>query len=333
LAVSFAFAAQGLSATPTKISCTYVEAGAPGPADNILRIDDQSNDVTHVYREGDEIVVFNNADRDPTTCAGGTPTVFDVDQIEYSTTNGTPYFNYIGGGALAPGATPEASGSEIEVSLHEDYTPGILNVGGSSAADSIVAGQIGPHQVGINPNSQADGANQDADYVLEGTDPSQVFVRITGKAGNDRITDLGGPGFTGPLATDHVNLAGGGGNDTLIGGPHRERLRGDEGDDVFLAGAGEDRLTIGAGHDLVKAGKGADRIENIGDVGGAPIDTGTDRIFAGPGNDDVESVQIPQQLGGDFVNCGAGRHDGAGIDPGDRTRACEKVEVRHLTPE
>jgi Ca2+-binding RTX toxin-like protein len=326
-------AVAGDAATPTKLSCAYVEAGAPGPAGNVLRIDDESNDVTHVYREGDEIVVFNNADRDPTTCAGGTPTVFDIDRIEYSTTNGTPYFDYIGGGALAPGATPEASGSEIEVSLREGYTPGVLNVGGSSAADSIVAGQIGAHAVGINLNSQADGANQDADYVLEGTDPSQVFVRIIGKAGNDRISDLGGPGFTGPLATDHVNLAGGSGDDTLIGGPHRERLRGDEGNDVFVAGPGDDRLTIGAGHDLARAGKGADRIENIGDVGGAPLDTGTDRIFAGPGNDDVESVQIPQQLGGDLVDCGSGRRDGAGIDPGDRTRACEKVEVRHLTPE
>jgi Ca2+-binding RTX toxin-like protein len=333
LAVVLALAGQTVATAPTRLSCTYVEAGPPGPAGNVLRIDDQSNDVTHVYREGDEIVVFNNADRDPTTCAGGTPTVFDIDRIEYSTTNGTPYFNYIGAGALAPGATPEASGSEIEVSLREAYTPGILNVGGSAAGESIVAGRIGAHEVGINMNAQADGANQDADYVLEATDPAQVYVRITGKAGNDHIADIGGPGFTGPLTTDHVNLAGGGGNDTLIGGPHSGRLRGDEGDDVFLAGAGDDRLTIGAGHDLVKAGEGDDRIENIGDVGGAPIDTGTDRIFAGPGNDDVESVQIPQQLGGDFVNCGPGRHDSAGIDPGDRTRACEQVEVRHLAPE
>jgi Ca2+-binding RTX toxin-like protein len=333
LAAILALSAQSPASGPAKLSCAYVEAGAPGPAGNVLRIDDQSNDVTHVYREGDEIVVFNNADSDPTTCAGGTPTVFDVDRIEYSTTNGTPYFNYIGGGALAPGATPEASGSEIEVSLREAYTPGILNVGGSAASESIVAGRTGARGVGINLNAQADGANQDADYVLEATDPNQAYVRITGKAGNDHIADIGGPGFTGPLATDHVNLAGGGGNDTLIGGPHSERLRGDEGNDVFLAGAGDDRLTIGAGHDLVKAGEGADRIENIGDVGGAPLDTGTDRIFAGPGNDDVESVQIPQQLAGDLVNCGPGRRDSAGIDPGDRTRACEKVAVRHLAPE
>jgi Ca2+-binding RTX toxin-like protein len=333
LGFAVAFAAPGLSAAPAKITCAYVEAGPAGPAGNVLRIDDHSNSATHIYREGEQIVVFSNVEAVPTVCGGGTPTVFNIDRIEYSTTNGTPFFNYIGGGTLAPGATAEASGSEIEVSVRETQKPGVLNVNGSPASESIVAGQIGAQAVGVNLNSQADGASQDADYVLEGVDPSQAYVRMGGKGGNDRITDLGVGGFTGPLTTDHPNLGGGGGNDTLIGGPRRERLRGDEGGDVFLAGAGDDRLTIGAGHDLARGGKGNDRITNIGDVGGAPLDTGTDRIFAGPGNDVVEAIQIPQQLGGDFVNCGSGRHDGAEIDPGDHTRACEKVEVRHLPSE
>jgi Ca2+-binding RTX toxin-like protein len=299
----------------------------------VLRIEDSSNTATHVYRKGEEIVVFSNVEREPTACAGGTPTVFNVDRIEYSTTNSSPFFDYIGGGPLAPGATPEASGSEIEVLVQEEYEPGVLNVSGTRGGDSIVAGQLGPHQVGVNTNAQEDGAAQDADFILSTADPGEAFVRIVGKAGNDRVSDLGGAGFTGPLTTDHVSFAGGEGDDTLVGGPHRERLRGDAGNDVLLAGAGNDTVTIGAGHDLAKGGKGDDRIDNIGDVGGAPLDTGSDRIFAGPGNDVVESVQIPQQLGGDFVNCGSGRRDDAEVDPGDRTRACEKVEVRHLPPE
>lgn len=307
-----------------------MEAGPPGPPGNVLRIEDESASATHIYRKGDEIVVSSNAEAEPTACSGGTPTVFDLDRIEYSTTNSAPFFDYIGGGALAPGATPEASGSEIEVSVRESYRPGVLNVAGTPEADSIVAGQLGAHAVGINLNAQADGANQDADYVLEGTDPSEAFVRVVGKRGNDRISDLGGPGFSGPLQTDRVSFAGGEGNDTLVGGTHRERLRGDAGDDVLLAGGGRDIVTIGAGHDLARGGRGDDLIVNIGDVGGAPLDTGTDRVFAGPGNDSVETVQIPQQLGGDFVDCGSGSRDRVGIDPGDRTRACEHVTVEHL---
>jgi hypothetical protein len=316
-----------------KIACAYVEAGAAGPADNVLRVEDHSASATHVYRKGDEIVVSSNVEDEPTTCTGGVPTVFNTDRIEYSTTNSTPFFDYIGGGPLAPGATPEASGSEIEVTVQEEYEPPVIGVSGTRGDDSIVVGQLGPHQVGVNLNAQEDGAAQDADFILEAPDPTQARVRIVGKAGDDRMTDLGGPGFSGPLTSDHLSFAGTEGNDTMIGGPHREHLGGGGGNDVFLSGAGNDTLTIGAGHDLAKAGKGADRIENIGDVGGAPLDTATDRIFAGPGNDVVESVQIPNQVGGDLVNCGSGRRDDAEVDPGDRARSCEKVEVRHLAPE
>lgn len=333
LAAILAIAVPDLSAAPTKISCAYVEAGAPGAADNVLRVEDQTASATHIYRKGDEIVVFSNVEADPTICSGGTPTVFNTDRIEYSTTNSTPFFDYIGGGPLAPGATPEASGSEIEVSVREAYEPKVLAVGGTTGSDSIAAGQVAPHEVGVNANVQADGSAQDADIVVEAPHPSEVNVRISSKASDDRITDLGGPGFVGPLATDHVSFAGAEGNDTMVGGPHSEHMNGGAGNDVFLARGGRDRVVIGAGHDLAKAGKGADRIENIGDVGGAPLDTQTDRIFAGPGNDVVESVQIPNQVGGDLVNCGSGRRDDGEVDPGDRTRACEQVEVRHLSPE
>jgi len=333
LAGVLAIAAQSFASGPPKISCAYEEAGAPGPTGNVLRIEDHSASATHVYRKGQEIVVFSNVEDEPTACGGGTPTVLNVDKIEYSTTNSTPFFDYIGGGPLAPGATPEASGPEIEVYVTEEFEPPVLAVSGTQGADSIVVGQLGPKQVGVNANSQEDGAAQDADFILNAPKPSQAEIRIVGKSGDDRMTDLGGPGFTGPLTTDHVSFAGAEGNDTMTGGPHREHMSGGGGNDVFLAGPGNDTLTIGAGHDLAKGGTGADRIENIGDVGGAPLDTQTDRIFAGPGNDVVESVQIPQQLGGDLVNCGAGSRDEAEIDPGDRTKACEKMEVRHLAPE
>ena len=323
VAAALALATPGLASEP--IGCTYVEVGAPGAPENVLRIDDGTRSVTHVYREGDEIVVFNNSSQDPTTCGGGTPTVFNIDEIEYiATANSAPFFDYIGHGPLAPGATPEASGSEIEISVHESYHPEVLNISGSSASDSIAIGQLGAHQVGVNLNAQEDGAAQDADAILTTVDPSEAFVRVVGRAGNDRIGALGGPEFTGPFPADRLALSGGPGDDTLIGGPHDDRLRGDDGNDTLIGGRGRDLIKTGPGRDLAKGGEDADRIENFSDVGGIAKDTGPDRIFAGAGND---NVYTSQPLPGDFVNCGTGRRDVVGIDPGDRTKACEKVDV------
>lgn len=326
LACTLAFAAPSLG-KGSGVTCSYDEVGAPGPADNVLRIEDQSHSVTHIYREGDAIVVFNNADRDPAICVGGTPTVFNIDRIEYSASTGVPFFSYIGPGSLAPGATPEASGSEIEISVHEEYHPEVLNIGGSAGSDTVHVGQLGPHRVGVNLNAQVDGASQDADTVIDVVNPSEVFVRVVGRPGNDTLSALGGPEFTGPFPADRLSLSGGPGDDTMIGGPHRDLLRGDLGNDVMLGGRGDDLIKVGPGRDLARAGKGNDRIENQSDVGGIAPDTAPDRVYAGAGNDQVEVAQISGPLPGDFVNCGAGRHDAVGLDPGDRAKNCEKVDV------
>jgi hemolysin type calcium-binding protein len=316
------FAAPGRGSTA--ITCEYVEAGVPGPLGNVLRIDDRSQSVTHIFNRGGAIVVFNNEDSDEATCTGGLPTVLTVDRIEYTSATGVPFVNYLGSGPLAPGATPEASGSEIEVSIHEDYRPQVLNVGGSPASETAVAGQLGPRKLGVNLNAQDDGAAQDADVVLAPVDPTQAVVRVVGRGGADTLTALGGPGFTGSLIVDRLLLAGADGDDTLVGGPHDDGLNGGDGNDTLLGGAGRDRLTVGPGADLAKAGTGRDRIENRSDVGGIPPDTGPDRVFAGDGDDQVD---VEQLLRGDRVKCGSGRHDSAIVDRGDRARGCERVET------
>jgi hypothetical protein len=306
------------------VVCEYVEAGAPGASGNVLRIEDRSRSVTHIFNRDGEIVVFNNEDRDPTTCTGGSPTVLNVDSIEYTTATGVPFVNYLGNGALAPGATPETSGSEIEVTVRESYRSRVLNVGGSPASDTAVAGQLGPRSAGINLNSQADGAAQDADVVLAPVDPTRAVVRVIGRNGDDALTALGGSGFTGPLIADRLLLAGAPGDDTLIGGPHDDNLNGGDGDDRLIGGRGGDSLTIGPGADLAKAGTGNDRVENRSDVGGIPADTEPDRVFAGAGND---WVVVEQLLGGDRVRCGSGHRDSATVDRDDRARGCERVET------
>jgi Ca2+-binding RTX toxin-like protein len=305
-----------------KIRCSYVEAGAPGPAGNVLRIEDESDSATHIHRQGDEVVVSSNAEREATACSGGTPTVFNIDQIEYQTTNSAPFFNYIGSKPLAPGATPEPNGSEIEVLVKEEYEPPVLNVGGTGGDDSIAVGQLGPHEIGVNTNVKADGGEPDADFVIVAPHPSEALVRIVGKGGNDTITGMGGPEFIGPAPADRLALSGGIGNDTLIGSPHDDRLRGDAGDDVVIGGKGGDLIRIGPGRDLARGGAGPDRIEDFeADAEAAP-----DRVLGGAGNDTIDVAQHPP-LDGDTVDCGPGRRDVASVNRGDHWRACEKVEV------
>jgi Ca2+-binding RTX toxin-like protein len=317
-----AIAAVSRGAATPKISCAYVEAGAPGPAGNVLRIEDESDSATHIYRHGDEIVVSSNAEREQTACSGGTPTVLNVDQIQYRTTNSAPFFDYIGGKALAPGATPESSGSEIEVLVEEEYEPAVLNVGGTGGDDSIAVGLLSAHEIGVNTNAQADGSEPDADFVLVAAHPSEAYVRIVGKGGNDTITGMGGPEFIGPAPADRLALSGGLGNDTLIGSPHDDRLRGDTGNDVLIGGKGHDLMRIGPGRDLARGGPGPDRIEGYEE----DLEAAPDRVFGGAGNDTIDVAQHPP-LDGDSVDCGPGHHDVARVNGGDHHRNCEKVEV------
>ena len=60
---------------------------------------------------------------------------------------------------------------------------------------------------------------------------------------------------------DHMKLGkannrvfAGGGNDTVLGGAGRDRLRGGRGDDVLLGGAGADRLKGGQDDDILDGG-------------------------------------------------------------------------------
>lgn len=317
-----------LAASPAQatenVTCALVAAGPAGPEGDVLEVVDLSRGVSHVYRQGDAIVVSNNSDSDAAVCTGGAPTVFNVDRIEYSSANGVLFLNYGGSGPLAPGASSEPGAEEIEVSLDLSYEPKVLNVAGSAAAERIEVGQLGRKAVGINLNAQADGSAQDADVTMAVPEAAEVLVRVVAKGGDDILSALGGPAFTEPISAEKLTLTGGPGNDVLNGGPFRDFLSGDDGDDQLFGGRGRDRLYVGPGRDLAKGGKGDDDIENRSDVGGIAEDLFPDRIFAGAGND---SVSVSQELAGDRIDCGAGGDD-VFMDAGDLAQACEDVDRR-----
>jgi Ca2+-binding RTX toxin-like protein len=331
--IGFAFAAVvlalgSLAAAPAlaaNVTCAVESRGPVGPGGDVLSVVDTSRSVTHIFREGDAIVVFNNADSDPAVCAGGAPTVFNIDQIAYSSATGVPFVNYLGDGPLGPGATAEPGEDEIEVTIEEDYDTKVLNVAGTAQGERIEVGQLGRRRIGVNLDAQADGSAQDADVTLGVNPGDELVVKIAARGGGDTLSALGGGAFTDALSSaERLSMSGGPGDDVLGGGPFRDLLRGDTGNDEVSGGRGRDQLTVGPGRDLANGGKGPDLIVNQSSVGGIPDDHAPDRVFGGPGDDRID---VAQELAGDRVDCGSGRDD-AFRDRGDSIRHCEVSGVR-----
>ncbi len=319
------------SARAGPVTCSLVEAGPAGPAANILRIHDRSYG-TALYRDGNDIEFydFRDGDRTPIACAGGAPTVNNIDRIDYRTANGSLTFDESGnfaipnasGGLLEPGATPESRGSEIEVSITD--TRGETNVafGGTRVADQVKMGRLRGQRIGINVNAGADGAAKDADIIIKGRLRS-LLLRTVGGAGNDRLSAAGGPPFAGPVQIHHrIGIAGGLGNDVLFGSPGRDQMTAGRGNDILRAGRSADTLVVGNDHDEAHAGPGNDFIYISTGAGGLPEDEAPDLLIGGSGADRILSQGNNGRA--DRVRCGSG-HDEALVDHVDHLRGCEDV--------
>jgi hypothetical protein len=335
-------------ASPPFLTCEYVEAGAPGPADNLLRVESDGYAMgVLLYRDGDAIRVFDDAppflanfpDAVETTCTGTAPTVTNIDRIEVGHPPGggapTVTIDESGrtitgkdgilapggvGGPFAPGATPEAHGSEIEISLTSGGRNDVrsLRFIGSSGADQVIAGsRKGARAVALNLDPAADGSQPDADVTAEGVSA----LTLGGGGGNDRLSGGGQPGMAGEVRNTALALGGGEGDDVLLGRPGRDLETGGPGDDLLRGGRGNDGsplesggvgLTGGPGDDRVYGGPGNDELEG---------DSGHDRIVGGRGHDSFYGSDHQA----DILNCGPGVERDVQFDRGlDRLRGCER---------
>ena len=153
---------------------------------------------------------------------------------------------------------------------------------------------------------------------------------ISGLAGDDEL--LGGDG--------EDRLIAGPGNDTLLGGNLGDRLEGGYGADLLIGGNFQqsataeidDRLFGGPGADDLRGGPGRDSLN--GDTGNDILRGGPDEdsLYGGPGNDRIFASGDPVDDQGrpapDFVACGGGRHDVAFVDRRDHVSGCETVHRR-----
>lgn len=129
--------------------------------------------------------------------------------------------------------------------------------------------------------------------------------RILGGIGND-IIDAG--------AGNDV-IFGGDGNDTIHGGAGDDIIDGGEGDDLIYGGAGDDIIKAGPGNDVVDGGEGYDTLDLSAATGPLYVDTGAGRISGG--GIDLESfTSIENVVFGDGDNVVTGGNGDDSFDGG-----------------
>jgi Ca2+-binding RTX toxin-like protein len=237
------------SAAPASaaVSCHY------SPPDRVLEVT-ATDAFTRVVRVGDAIEVDDGIEL--VKCTGPTPTVADSDRVQITHTGRSADTVDLGGGPLAPGATPEPQGSpEIEI---EYVGLTFLHVRGTGAPDRL---SFGPGGVNLNADDDTDVTGQFSTLLLEGM------------GGEDVIS----PQANYASAAGRRVLLGGGGRDTLTATPDGAFLHGGNGRDRLIGGARADNLTGGRGRDLIRGGKGRDLVRSIDDF--------RDRVSCGPGFD------------------------------------------------
>lgn len=136
------------------------------------------------------------------------------------------------------------------------------------------------------------------------------FLQVDGGDGHDSIVGgrlplyalpgAGNDSLTGGSAND--TLMGGAGNDSLIGGDGNDLLDGGEGNDLLNGGNGDDSLLGQAGNDGLAGGAGNDQLNGHG---------GRNTLLGGSGNDNLlASSGDDIALGGDgddTINAGGGQ--------------------------
>ena len=213
---------------------------------------------------------------------------------------------------------------------------GWLYLGGGSSADVEVR----------SPAWQFDGEGTSAADVVDFTAAdSRASLAFNSGAGHDTIrAGKGGGSLAGGTGNDVLigsptsqnSLHGDAGNDRLVGGSQRDQFYGGEGADIMISRAGDDTLIGGGGSDIANAGRGQDRIEmgagNDRAIGGPGDDfffdfLGINAVIAGAGNDHVMNGLIVGEFAHfakrSFINCGPGRDKISDAYP--RRVGCERL--------
>ena len=234
-----------------------------------------------------------------------------------------------GAGAVTGPATVTASDDRNDEVIAEIVDPRILGgegddiLVGTAGADVIEAGGGDDTIIGVEGDDIIDGGTGDDTISGAGGDDT-----IIGGEGSDTVSfeedtagvqvDLGAGTATGAgTGTDTIteveNVAGGAGDDIIVGDEFDNVLEGGAGNDTITAGDGNDTLVGGEGNDFLYAGDGDDTVD-----AGAGDDTivagaggGDDTYIGGEGNDTITYTSTSEGI---TVDLAAGTATGVEID-------------------
>ena len=177
--------------------------------------------------------------------ACGAATTANTDTIVVTGNTGAEVVTFdLSGGAFAPGLTPEAGTSEIEITV--DLGTGVLDriiITGGPANEAITFGTLG---ISLNTDT-------DVDVTLTGVE----LGTVNGSAGTDAVSGAG-DATTGAASALQLTLNGDSGVDSLTGGDGDDTIAGGTGNSTLAGGAGDDTLTGGADDDTLTGGPGGD---------------------------------------------------------------------------
>ena len=220
-----------------------------------------------------------------------------------------------GADLLAGDGDDKITGGDGDDTLHGDG--GRDELRGGRGRDILIDGD--GQQPGIVPVAARP---IDSDVIDGGAGPDAVtYLNRLQAVTVDLASGSGGEAGEGDRLTGIEAVAGGAGDDTLLGTSKPNALAGNAGNDTIDGRGGDDDLSFGEiiafgldggfGNDTVAGGTGDD------DVRGGE---GTDSLSGGSGNDAVTSSG-----GGDAVDCGGGRDTAFPNAPDVLDRSCERV--------
>ena len=226
----------------------------------------------------------------PQRCGAATVTNTDAISIEGAVGTTETLVLDQRGGVFGPGATPEFTTPEIEITTALGDTSDRVVVYGTESDDFTASGQSG----------FATSSDGDVDITFS---PSTFRLEVHLLGGDDHF-DARGTGGAGLNFLGPIVATGGDGNETLIrGGAAIDSLDGGAGNDVLEGQDSADLLVGGPGDDTMGGGDGADLMD-----GGPGAD-----VFNGSAGDDTFLAQDDEA---DTALSGGAGNDTAYIDTG-----------------
>ena len=268
------------------ISCRYVAAGAEGASGNRIEIKLTRFEeaVAVLPGPGQNIQVTDDQRMKPVRCAGGKPTMVNIDRVIFTVDRRAAMSSIFIARApkFGPGATlPEKGGK------------GITFVARGDSLSFGIGGTDGPDYVSMGMLDKAAAVDFQPDGDFETVERSEIdafvyakkFLNILVRGGLDYDSIVGGQYGVSHMPFDSwlkvpTSIYGEEGKDTLYGGNGMDYLDGGTGRDYLIGGPGADQLFGGSGRDILIGSGGRDEIDSTDGVPGEQVDCGPGKDLA-----------------------------------------------------